>query len=155
MMSLSSATAHADPPRPDALKMRNAPRASAAAVKPAEPSPAPAQPTPAQPVGAQPATAARVDSATTTKAVKEASDALELCHGLARRADTTLAAQVTVQATVRADASVELRAEISSLGNGYFARCVERKLGSLVAVGQLPAPAADTRTIVIGAKAAR
>jgi hypothetical protein len=39
------------------------------------------------------------------------------------------------------------------LGNGYFARCVERKVGALVLVNQLPDATADTRTITIGSKA--
>jgi hypothetical protein len=150
MMSLSAATAHADPPRPDALKMRNAPRASTA-LAPSQPSAATTATV--QTAAAQPAATSHVDSAAAAKAVKEASEALELCYTLARRADASLGEAVTVHATVRADASVELRAQAASLGNGYFARCVERKVGALVAVSQLPEATADTRAIVLGAKA--
>jgi hypothetical protein len=150
MMSLSAATAHADPPRPDALKMRNAPRASTA-LAPSQPgatATASMQPTPAQP-----AATSHVDSATAAKTVKEASEALELCYTLARRADSSLGEAITVHATVRADASVELRAQAASLGKGFFARCVERKLGALVTVSQLPEATADTHTIMLGVRA--
>jgi hypothetical protein len=148
-MSLSATTVHADPPRPDALKMRNAPRASTA-LAPSQPSAA--TPASVQPTPAQPAVTSHVDSATAANTLKEASEALELCYSLARRADASLGKAVTVHATVRADASVELRAHAASLGNGYFARCVERKVGALVTVSQLPEATADTRTIMLGAK---
>jgi hypothetical protein len=42
---------------------------------------------------------------------------------------------------------VDLRAQAGSLGNGYFARCVERKVGALVAVSQLPEATPDTHAI--------
>lgn len=151
-LSLSAAGASADPPRPDALKMRNAPRASSALATPSQPQPAPA--ISAEPAPAQPAAPAHTNPVAVSKAVKEASDALELCYALARRADPSLAASVTVRATVRADASLELRAQTASLGNGYFTRCVERKHGPLVTVSELPEATADTRTIVVGAKTA-
>lgn len=75
---------------------------------------------------------------------------LELCYELARRSDTALSAPVAVQAGVRADGSVELRTQAQNLGNGYFARCVERKLGALAVVSQLPEASANTRLIVVG-----
>jgi len=129
--------------------MRNAPRASAALTtlshtqEPAKPpEPAAAQPAPA-------ATAA-VEPAKVEHAAKEATEVLELCYELAHRSDTALRGPITVQAGVRADGSVELRAQGQSLGNGYFARCVERKLSVLAVVSQLPEATANTRIIVVG-----
>jgi len=152
MLSLCASAASADPPRPDALKMRNAPRASSALSVPTHTEAA--SPALAPSGQEQTAPAAAADSAAASKAVKEASDTLALCYALARRADASLAAQLTVHATVRADASVELRVQAGAVGNGYFARCVERKIGALVVVRQLPEAPADARTIVLGEKPA-
>ena len=75
---------------------------------------------------------------------------LELCYELARRSDTTLSGAITVHATVRADASVQLRTQAQNLGSGYFERCVERKLATLVTVNERPAVDATTRVITVG-----
>lgn len=154
LLSLSATTGYAEPPH-DALKMRNAPRASAAlttlshtqepAVAAKPPEPAAVQPAPA-------ATAA-VEPAKVEHAAKEATEVLELCFELARRSDTALRGPITVQTSVRADGSVELRAQGQNLGNGYFARCVERKLSVLSVVSQLPEASANTRMIVVGSPA--
>jgi hypothetical protein len=128
--------------------MRNAPRASATltTLSQTEPIAAPKaeQPPPARP-------AQTVDPAKVERAAKEATAVLELCYELARRSDTSFKAPVSLHATVRADGAVELRAASQSLGNGFFTRCVERKLSTIVPVNQLPEPTASTRTIVLGA----
>jgi len=134
--------------------MRNAPRASAAlntSSQTAEPSAAKPQQPAAQP--AAPTASATVDPAKVDRATKEASELLELCYELARRSDTTLRGPVTVQAGVRANGEVELRAQGQNLGNGYFARCVERKLSALSIVSQLPEAGPSTRMIVVGGPA--
>lgn len=145
LVSLSASVGYAEPPRHDALKMRNAPRASAALTTLSQtpevkPQPAPVE---AAPVAA-------VDPATVNKATKEATEVLELCYELARRSDTSLSAPVTVHASVRTGGEVSLRTQDRNLGNGYFARCVERKLTTLVSASQLPETDANTRVIVLG-----
>lgn len=149
VLSLCAGNAFAEPPRHDAPKMRNAPRASAALTtlsqaEPAAPPPKAEQPPPAHP-------AETVDPAKVDRAAKEATAVLELCYELARRSDTSLKAPVSLHATVRADGAVELRAAAQSLGDGFFTRCVERKLSTIVSVSQLPEAGASTRTIVLGA----
>jgi hypothetical protein len=128
--------------------MRNAPRASATltTLSQAEPAPPPKAeaPPPAHPAEA-------VDPAKVQRAAKEATSVLELCYELARRSDVSLKAPVSLHATVRADGAVELRAEAQTLGNGFFSRCVERKLSTIVPVKQLPEATASTRMIVLGA----
>lgn len=161
VLSLFAASALAEPPRHDAPKMRNAPRASTALTlsQSAEAKPAaPARPTAvgAAQVGAAQADAAQadaaqVDAAQVDRSVKDATGVLELCYELARRSDPSLKPPVSVHATVRADGSVELRAQTESLGNGYFGRCVERKLSAIALVAKLPEPAPAARMIVLGA----
>jgi hypothetical protein len=128
--------------------MRNAPRASATLTTSSQAEPA-APPKVEQAPPAHPAEA--VDPAKVERAAKETTPVLELCYELARRSDTSLKAPVSLQATVRADGAVELRAAAQTLGNGFFTRCVERKLSTIVSVNQLPEATASTRTIVLGA----
>jgi hypothetical protein len=149
-LSLSATHAFAEPPRHDAPKMRNAPRASAVLTTLSQPEPAAQEPKAAQPSPAQPAAAA-VDPAKVDRAAKEATATLELCYHLARRSDPSLKAPVELHATVRADGAVELRAHAQSLGDGFFSRCVERKLSAIRTVAQAPEATAATRTIVLGA----
>jgi hypothetical protein len=148
LLSLSATTGYAEPPH-DALKMRNAPRASAALTTLSQIH-EPAVAKPQEPAAAQPAAPAAVEPAKLERATKEATEVLELCYELARRSDKALRGPITVQAGVRADGSVELRAQGQNLGNGYFARCVERKLSVLAVVSQLPEANANTRMIVVG-----
>jgi hypothetical protein len=135
--------------------MRNAPRASAALTT-LSPTQEPSVVKPQEPAAAQPAPAASaaVEPGKVERAAKEATEMLELCYELARRSDTALRGPITVQAGVRADGSVELRAQGQNLGNGYFARCVERKLSALSLVKQLPEAGPNTRTIVVGGPSA-
>jgi hypothetical protein len=130
--------------------MRNAPRASAALTTLSQThEPAVAAKLQA-PAAAQPAASPVVEPAKMEQATKEATEVLELCYELARRSDKALRGPITVQAGVRADGSVELRAQGQNLGNGYFARCVERKLSVLAVVSQLPEASANTLMIVVG-----
>lgn len=147
-LSLSATHAFAEPPRHDALKMRNAPRASAILTTLSQPEPV-REPKVEQPPQAQPA--ASVDPAKVDRVAKEATATLELCYHLARRSDTSLKAPVELHATVRTDGVVELRAHAQSLGDGFFSRCVERKLSAIRTVAQAPEATAATRTIVLGA----
>lgn len=153
ILLLSVTTGYAEPPPPDALKMRNAPRASAALTT----SPLIQEPSAtatAQPAAAQPPVApADVDPAKVERATKQATTVLQLCYELARRSDKALRGPITVQAGVRANGELDLRAQGESIGNGYFARCVERKLSALSIVSQLPETGPNTRVIVVGGAA--
>lgn len=148
VLSLSATHAFAEPPPRDALKMRNAPRASGVQPGLSQPEPAP-QPKAEQPPQVRQATP--VDPAEVDGTAKEATATLELCYHLARRSDPSLKGPVELHATVRADGTVELRAHAQSLGNGFFSRCVERKLSAIRPVVQAPEATAATRTIVLGA----
>lgn len=131
--------------------MRNVPRASAVLANLSHaPELSAAKP---QPPAARPAAAAAsptVDPAKVERATKEASELLDLCYELARRSDRMLRGPITVQAGVRANGTVELRAKGQNLGKGYFARCVERKLSALTIVSKLPEAGVNTRMIVVG-----
>lgn len=148
VLSLCASHAFAEPPRHAVLKMRNAPRASAVLTTLSQAEPAP-PPKVEQAPQAEPA--ATVDPAKVESAAKEATAVLQLCYELARRSDPSLKAPFSLHATVRADGALELRAATQSLGNGFFTRCVGRKLATIVSVRKLPEPTASTRTIVLGA----
>lgn len=142
-LALSTGSALAEPPRLDALKMRNLPRTSTNLTTLSQNA--------AKEPSAPPAAAPTVDPAKVDNGVKEATAVLELCYELAHRSDPSLKAPVSVHATVHADGSLDLRAQAEALGNGYFSRCVERKLASIAPVAQLPEPSAEARLIVLGA----
>jgi len=153
-MLLLASVGYAEPPRSGELKMRSAPTLSATLATPARPNRAAPVLSLAK-LALAPVTEAAPDPAEIDRAAKAAAEVLNVCYAIARRTDPSFdAKEITVQATVQDDATLLLRTE-SELGDGYFARCVERKLGAWVTVGELTSAEfpkdASTRVITLGA----